>query len=115
MKTDTQLPYYDSIRGELSGSQMSKARKFVELDKIAKLSRDRWFVSFIPGYNTSMYLVTCCLGDYFCNCQYNRTKHKTCSHIMAVMLYEGGRAVQAFAGAYVRVVARLPGGKAGVY
>ncbi len=89
MSVESGLPHYDHIKGKLSGSQITKARKFVTLGKVVKLSNDRWFVSFIPGYNTRMYIINKSDDDFTCNCQYNKTKNLTCSHIMAVMIFEG--------------------------
>lgn len=85
---DEELPHYDHVSGDLKGSQKSKARKFVRLGKVVRLTADAWQVQPIEGYNTRAYIIER-NGEYWsCNCQYNSTKGKICSHILAVWLFQ---------------------------
>ena len=89
VEQEPELPYYDHIKGELKGSQIRKAKKLVKLELIRPKKDDIWDVLPIEGYNTRTYTVSRSGDGWCCNCQYNRTKGKICSHILAVWLYEG--------------------------
>jgi len=86
---DDDLPYYDHELMELRGSQISKARKLNQLGKVRKIDSYTWLVLPIEGYNTRTYTIVYDGEKLNCNCQYNATKGKTCSHILAVLFYEG--------------------------
>jgi len=86
---DNELPYYDHIKGELKGSQKAKAKKFVQLGLVEQVSDCVWKIHPIEGYNKRTYTVYRDGDVWSCNCQYNRTKGKVCSHILAVWLFEG--------------------------
>lgn len=84
------LPKYIPSKG-LTGSQRTKARTLVKLDKIAKMhTPDHWLILPIDGYNKTMYVVyKDKYNDYHCNCQWISQGHNICSHILAVMISEG--------------------------
>lgn len=67
---------------------MNKAKKFNRLGLVEDFTVDMWMVHPIPGYNKTTYEVILFGGQFRCNCQFNRTKKKTCSHILAVELHE---------------------------
>ena len=85
---EEELPYYDHVKGELKGTQIAKARKFVSLGLVEPVDEDTWFVHPIEGYNKRTYTVVRDGDEWSCNCQYNRTKGKICSHILAVWIFE---------------------------
>jgi len=82
------LPYYDHIAKEVKGSQISKAKKLLKLGNVKRVEGG-WEILPISGYNKRTYTVVVIGDKYTCNCQYNATKGLTCSHILAVLMYEG--------------------------
>ena len=86
---DEDLPFYDHLAKELKGSQKSKARKLVKLGKVVRIGYDAWQILPIEGYNKRTYVVERNGKHWSCNCQYNVTKGKICSHILAVWMAEG--------------------------
>lgn len=86
------LPFYDHYKQELKGSQKSKARKLNQLGKIKRTGlKGFWKVFPIEGYNSREYTVSYDIHDqrFKCNCQYYQSKGKPCSHIYAVLMFEG--------------------------
>ena len=78
--------WYDKYSG-LQGSMLSKAKKFNRLGLVKQLGKSyNWIVKPIEGYNVTEYQVMQDQGRMKCNCQYNTTKDKICSHILAVEL-----------------------------
>ena len=88
---EAELPYYDHTHEELKGSQVSKARRLIREKKIVEVSPTSYKVLPIEGYNMRSYDVEIDEENESCNCQYNTTKHLTCSHIMAVKMFMSGR------------------------
>jgi|TARA_R100000501_G_C2549351_1_gene64676 hypothetical protein len=78
--------YYNSLKKEMEGSQISKARKFVKLKLIENKGFDNYLVKHIEGYNKTDYSVNSNLEE--CNCQYYVRNNKPCSHILAVALFK---------------------------
>jgi len=79
---------WDVVLKELKGgNQLSKARKFNKLNRIAECEhQDIFYILPIEGYNKTTYKVN--IKHEKCNCQYNVRNNKPCSHIMAVLLYQ---------------------------
>lgn len=77
---------WDETNRTLTNSQQHKAKKFVDLDLIAYDGTDYWCKP-IKGYNKTTHRIFLVNGEWQCTCQYNTTKHKLCSHIMAVFLW----------------------------
>lgn len=56
---------------------------------------DHYLCKPIKGYNIITYTIEKRKnGSFNCNCQFNVTTHKMCSHILAVLLFKKGRTVR---------------------
>ncbi len=84
---DDELPYYDVKNMKLSGSILSKARKFNKLRLVEERGPNEWAVKPIKGYNHTEYTVWLTPEGWKCSCQANRINHRVCSHIVAVQIY----------------------------
>ena len=82
----TRLCHYDAETKQLTGNQIIKAKKFLELNLIKEEFDGVHIIKPIKGYNKTKYRVIEIGGRYFCNCQYNSTKGLECSHILAVKM-----------------------------
>lgn len=82
-----EICYYDHYKEQLSGSILSKARKFNRLNLVQRLGHEVFAVLPIPNYNVTTYNIKFNAGVYSCDCQSNAIHHKICSHICAVSLY----------------------------
>lgn len=82
-----EICYYDKYSEELKGSILSKAKKFVRLNRVQRTGHKHFAVLPIIGYNSSTYEVNFHEDYWTCNCQANRINNKICSHIIAVSLY----------------------------
>ena len=85
--------YYDHVRGELKGSQLSKAKKFCRLDLVKVGLNHDYVILPIKGYNTRTYHIDFHKFDnlWHCDCQFNHQTKKMCSHIMAVLIWRRTR------------------------
>jgi len=83
--------HYDSNQKKLSGTILSKAKRFVSLNKVIRLTLYMWKIEPIKGYNKTTHYVEYSPIDhkFICDCQYNQITGRTCSHIQAVLLKEG--------------------------
>lgn len=84
------MPYWDASVKELKGSRISKARRFNREGSVIPrgLTRSRWVVNPVKGYNKTAYEVNVTNEDeWICSCQYNRRNGRTCSHILACQLF----------------------------
>lgn len=86
-----ELPHYYAATGTLSGRQEDKARRLVREHKVVAICPNRYNVLPIEGYNKTTYEVNVGPDGESCTCQYNTTKGKRCSHIMAVRMAQGDR------------------------
>ena len=77
--------WYEKI-GKLSGSQKSKAKKFLENNCIEKISIAEFIVHPIKGYNTTEHKVN--IMNESCSCQWYVKNGLECSHIKAVKLFQ---------------------------
>lgn len=77
--------YYCAETKELSGSVISKAKKFLEEGKVKDRDFGKYHVEPIEGYNSTTYMVD--LNEKSCNCQYNVMSGRICSHILAAIFY----------------------------
>ena len=87
--TPKNVCYWYEKEHKLSGSQKSKAKKFLQLGLVEPQPEDKdcFIVQPIPGYNTTPHHVI--VGNReSCTCQFNSKVGKECSHIMAVKLYK---------------------------
>ena len=72
-----------------AGTLLTKARKFLELNCIVKLSQAKWECRPLKGYNKTTYTIEMINNKLECNCQGYCTKQEKgefpiCSHIVAV-------------------------------
>lgn len=79
--------FYDHETRTLQGSQYDKARKLLALDLIKRTTESSFLIFPIPGYNKRTYTVEHSGASWKCNCQWNATKGRTCSHIIAANLF----------------------------
>ena len=77
-----------TLEPDLNRAQLCKVIKLDRLKKIVRFS-DWWVVYPIQGYNVSKYTIRCESGAWTCNCMYAKRYGRTCSHILAVKLFEG--------------------------
>lgn len=89
------VQYWDEYKGILTQPQRSKARKFVDL--IEYMGNDRFACNPIPGYNSTIHLITKDPEFRFrCSCQGFVSKERRfrqiggeipfCSHIIALLM-----------------------------
>lgn len=85
----TEMCYYDAYLKQLTGSIISKARKFNKLKCIVPTEDDRFLCKPVAGYNKTTYTITFnpATGNGSCSCQHNEVEGKTCSHIAGVALF----------------------------
>jgi len=68
-------------------TQLKKAEKYLKLGKIHKVKwKNAWMVYPLAGCNRVNLVQKFSDGTYLCTCQFNRTRHKPCSHIIAVKM-----------------------------
>ena len=80
--------FYDAVEGKLHGRRISKAQNFLKHSCIEMFSVNELVCRPIEGYNKTTYLILRNMtGGFSCNCQYNRLKGKTCSHIIAAIAF----------------------------
>lgn len=85
------LMYYDHVTKELSEGIEYKASKLVKLGCVKTVSRDKWIIKAIPGYNkVDKVVYNTTYEGWSCNCQ-GFKRYNTCSHIRAVMLSMRGK------------------------
>jgi len=79
------LKYEIPITKKYTESIIRKAKRFLSLNCVQKIDKNRFIVKPIKSYNKRLYLVT--LDEkskkWSCTCQYG----KECSHILAVKLF----------------------------
>ena len=84
--------YWDTMSQTLTGSILSKARKFNKEKCVVRQGTDLWYVNPIEGYNSTIYRVqrnrVNNIETWNCNCQFNSQTGKNCSHVMACALNE---------------------------
>ena len=90
----TQLDVFDGLPnwttafgGKMTGNVKNKIKKYIELDLVVKLENG-WDVLPIPKRSVTSHLVMRYSSGWTCDCQ-GYTKKGLCSHIYAVMMYEG--------------------------
>ncbi len=74
----------------LTGNMRSKVRRFVRDGLVERAGKGKWYVHPIPGHTHLTHTVE--RGDdggLTCTCQRWRTKGLTCTHIYAVLVFEG--------------------------
>ena len=86
LKGQTELPFYNHLTQQLSGSQVRKAQKLIELDCVKEVELGRWAVLPIAGYNSRTYSVNIDGPEMTCNCQFQHKTGALCSHILAVLM-----------------------------
>jgi len=77
---------WDVTNQVLTSDQKAKAQKFIDNDCIVFDGKDYWCKPIL-GYNKTSYTIKLINGEWKCNCQWNTTKHRLCSHILAVFLW----------------------------
>lgn len=78
--------FYDSEARELRGNQADKAKRFVALGLMRRTGEDSFLVSPLPG-NKTTHLVKKEGGVWNCSCQFNAVNGRTCSHVLAAILF----------------------------
>lgn len=73
----------------LTSSMKAKVRRFIRDGCVHKIDKNTWEVYPIKGHTHLTHIVVNKNGMLTCTCQRWRTKALTCTHILAVMVYEG--------------------------
>lgn len=83
------LPFYDPVKGDIKGSIISKARRFIKDHKVVNVKRNHWRIRPITGYNKQVRNVVIHRGVFGCDCQ-GFKKNRYCSHVLMVQLLQRG-------------------------
>ena len=73
----------------LTGSMKSKVRRFIRDGLVERAGPGMWYVHPIPGHTHLTHTVQQEGEGLTCTCQRWRSKGLTCTHIIAVLVFEG--------------------------